>query len=479
MSVRSSAAPLAPRFRVPSIVPLALLPGLVLAGCAGTVAQRLEDGEVSVALGERGRAPSFELDPRVIAGLEALALPRPTSEECRNPREAGFWRAAALAWNPEVRATRFELEGALASAGAAGRPGPIGAMGEVMELSDPEAETKVALTFDLLGILGLGPTAAAREEARAEARRAKGRFEAAVWKAVHEADRARMRLAASRDRIERLTHFLGEIQAEAPRFEVLERRGRLSEAEAAMIDAAPHEIEHALSEERGREAELTAALAATCGLATGNAAFAAIDGTQLHAELAEPPLAPATIELLRVDPALRELTFEFAVAEAAVRSAAAQAWPRLGLGPQFLFQPSDVLVGGLLEVELPWPGTVEREVRAKAAARDAARARVEDGLLAAEARVASLATIARETRLRAEEHAPAIDEAAAANWHAVEARLSRNASSVSEWLIATRGRLDALLALVDQREAARIALIDLAEACGIRASAETTGEVRP
>ncbi len=452
---------------------------LIVAGlgvsCASVHEPQLAPDEVLGALDQRVEGPARIFDALDLAGLDVLALPRPTSEECAEPRSAGYWRACALAWNPSVRAARRELERALAAAHLAGQPEGIESRIESMDLSDIERESKVSVTFDLLGLLGLGPAQVAREAARVDVLRAHSRLESAVWSSIFEVERARVRLAASRKRQADLTTLLGQVIGQTARFEVLERRGRLSEADVASVGAAAHEVEHEISSEKVREAGLRAELARVSGLAFEHAAFDEVDSEVLEEPAADPGPRSAR-EVLEQDPALRELTLEFAQAEMRVRAVAASAWPTLRAGPQFTFMPSELLVGGMLDLSVPWPGTVEKQMRVARAEREAARERVEDALNLALARVASLREILSEQRLLAQEHAPELDEAEELNWQAVNARLRYGRATAMEWTLSARARKAPLVGLVDAREAAEIAALDLAQACGI---ATTPKEVAP
>ncbi len=449
--------------------------GCLGVSCASAPNPQLAPDEVLGALEQRVEGPAKAQGAIDIAGLEALALPRPTPEECADPRSAGYWRACALAWNPTVRAARRELERALAAANLAGQPEGIESGIEPMDLSDLERESKVSVTFDLLGLLGLGPSAVAREAARVDVLRAHSRLESAVWSAIFDVERARVRLAASRKRQTELAKLLDQVGGQSARFEVLERRGRLSEADVASVGAAVHEVEHEISSEKVREAGLRAELARVSGLAFEHAAFAEVGGEVLKEVSADPGQRRAR-QVLEQDPALRELTLEFAQVEMRVRAVAASAWPTLRAGPQFTFMPSELLVGGLLDLSVPWPGTVEKQMHIARVEREAARERVEDALHLALARVASLREILSEQRLLADEHAPEVDEAEELTWQAVNARLRYGRATAMEWALAARARKAPLVGLVDAREAAEIAALDLAQACGI---ATTSKEVAP
>ncbi len=317
-----------------------------------------------------------------------------------------------------------------------------------------------------MGFWGLGPSEAAREAAWVDVRLAHSRLESAVWSAIFDVDRARVRLAASRKRQAELAKLLDQVVGQSARFEVLERRGRLSEADVASVASAVHEVEHEISSEKVREAGLRVELARVSGVAFEHAAFAGVAGEVLR-EVSADPGQRSPRQVLEQEPALRELTLEFAQVEMRVRSVAASAWPTLRAGPQFTFMPSELLVGGLLDLSVPWPGTVEKQMRIARVEREAARERVEDALHLALARIASLREILSEQRLLADEHAPEADEAEELTWQAVNARLRYGRATAMEWTLSARARKAPLLGLVDAREAVEIAALDLAQACGI------------
>ena len=190
-----------------------------LHACVSAQRQELSSSDLHTALSLRESGPPAVLEACDLAGLDALALPRPTPEECADPRSAGYWRACALAWNPNVRAARRELQRTLGAARFAGGPDAIGVGLETKELADTGRETMLSATFDLLALLGVGPSAVAREAARIDVMRAHSQLESAVWTATFDVERARVHLAASRMREALLARFLSEVSAQSARFE--------------------------------------------------------------------------------------------------------------------------------------------------------------------------------------------------------------------------------------------------------------------
>ena len=444
-----------------------------LLGCTAPAPAPLQDRDVAGALSARD--PRLASDVADLSGLAPLALPRPTPDELADPHSAGFWRGCAFAWNPAVRAARRELGSVLASADAAGLPGNIEIEAENEGFDRPQDETKLTLSFDLLGLAGLGPSRAARASARAQVHRARSQFESALWTASFDVERARLRLAASDARIERLQELFVRAQAQEARVEILERRGRLSDVEALMARTTQHDVEHALSQEHGQVAVLRGELAVSSGLPSGNPALL-IPAAELLSLAHSPPAPVSAIELLENLPRLRELRSEYALAEARVREIASEAWPSLRAGPSLRFLPSEVLLGGLLDVSLPWPGSVQPRVLAAVQEREAARERLEDELLAALVRAEQLRLELAEARQRADTHAAEVDATALAMLDTQTRLLALGRADYSEWNRRLRESQQAALDLVDQRAQVRLLELDLQEACGVRANA---AEVTP
>ena len=257
-AVRFLAHPSRPQFALSQLILS------VLCACASVPPAPLDDADLAAGL--EARDPRLVADLADLSGLAPLALARPTPEELADPSSAGFWRGCAFAWNPSVRAARRELSAVLASVGAAGAPEAIELGVENEDFDTLGDETKIALSFDLLGILGLGPSHAARVSAQARVQRARSSFERALWSANFEVERARVRLAASRARLDLLGELLVQVQLQDVRLEILERRGRLSEVDVQEAQLVVHELEHAISLERAGLAGLRAELAQQCGL---------------------------------------------------------------------------------------------------------------------------------------------------------------------------------------------------------------------
>ena len=90
-----------------------------------------------------------------------LDVEKPTAPTAIDAPRDEFWHASAYAYNPEVRAARRKRLADRARASSAGAPGPIMTEIEPLDLSGANEATDVNLTFDLLGLLGIGPSARA------------------------------------------------------------------------------------------------------------------------------------------------------------------------------------------------------------------------------------------------------------------------------------------------------------------------------
>lgn len=450
----------------PLAAPFLLLSSL--GACRAPEAAPLAAHELARAVSVRDASPTELGRALELAGLLPLALPAPTDGWDRDPERAEFWHACAWAWSPATRAARRRLEAARARADSAGRPGPIGGTLEVRDLGDLDANSRLMLTFDLIGLLGLGPAAAARELADAETRAALSALEEAMWTARFDVDAARVRLAAARAALDRLDALSREARDAEARIEILERSGRLSRGALASAHLALQRLAErreriALDEARAREE-----LALAAGLAPAAAALDAPGPDMLAAwpaprsDAAEPTAA----ELLERVPRLRGLLLDYAIAEARLRDAAAQRWPSLALGPHLFWGASEFLLGAVVAAGLPWPTSLDGEIDAARVEREAARERVEDGLLAVQAgRLAARDRLAAARGLLDRGAGPAA-QASARLWTAARARFAVDPTGLTAWAHALSEHAQGLHGLELARADLALAGLELERATG-------------
>lgn len=452
----------------PFVAPLLL--SLTVGACRAPQPAPLDHESLALAVTSRDASTDELRSALELAGLQPLAIEQPSADALRDPSRAEFWHACAWAWSPATRAARRRWEAARARAGSAGMPGPIRGAAEVRDLGDPGANTRVMFTFDLIGILGLGPAASARVLADAESREALSGLEEAMWAARFDVDRARVRLATARGVEARLDALAEDAGDALVRIEVLERNGRLSAGALARARIALQRLDDRRAAAASEVARAREDLATAAGLAPDAAALAAPGVDTLAAwpadADADADAVPTEAELLERVPRLRGLLLDYAIAEARLRDVAAQRWPDLGLGPHLFWGDPDFLVGAVAAAGIPWPGSLDGEIEAARVEREAARERVEDELLAV--RTAHAAAREREVaaRERLERGARPAAEESARLLVATRARFAVDAGALESWSHAVTEHVRSVQMLEEARAELALARLDVARNAG-------------
>jgi hypothetical protein len=397
-------------------LPFSVLPFVVVA-CAAPAPAPLDDAALSADASRRATTPDELAAALELAATAPLGLPRPAAPASVDGASVDFWRASAFAYDADVRAARRAYSAAAARAGRAGAAEPIMFEGDRVGFGAPERDAELAATFDLLGVLGIGRSAAARALADAESAAALGELEAAVVRARFRVERARAALAAARAARGALRDLVADDVADRTRRERLAAAGRYAPSDLAFAVNVAAAVDRERADLDAEESALRAELAVAAGLPPAHPALDRVDGAAsteavaaARAYAATEPTATDDAALLRDLPELRTRKLAYAVAEARLRAAAAEGTPALRVGPKFRVMPDDVLPGGMLALELPWPGTVDGEVAAALVERDAARDAVVDALLraqnaAAAARASLAAALIAADRAAASERA--------------------------------------------------------------------------
>jgi outer membrane protein, heavy metal efflux system len=452
---------------VPVPIRISVSVACVLSACSAPAERPLEPRELTAAVELRRDTPEQLANALALAGLAPLSVEPPTSADLADPTRPAFWHAAAWAWSPEARAARRTLAAARARARSAGAPGPIEGEVEIEDGGDLDAMTRASLSFDVVGLLGLGPSAAARALADAETRAAQGELERAVWRTRFEVDAARSKLAASRAALETLRALASEAQDSRVRIEILARNGRLEAAALASAELSERGLAQRISALELEESRAAEQLAVLAGLPPHAEALDAPSPLTLDEVGSRPaPQEPEPIELLERLPELRVSLLEYALAEARLREAAAQRWPELRLGPHLLWEDGDFLLGLLASAGIPWPGSLDGEIAAASEEREAARERTEDALLAAQAALQGARERAAVARRLLERDASSSAEQSARMWTAARARFAVEPAALMEWSSALRMRAEALAELAEARGELALATLDLEQAAG-------------
>jgi outer membrane protein TolC len=443
-----------------------------LAACANPSPHPLRPEDITARVAQRAVSDEELRHALILVDPVPLGLVGGVDAALADPSLDAFWHARALAFEPTVRQARRRLLAARATARTAGFPGPLDADAGVRDMGDGDLEKDVGATLDLLGLLGLGPAAADRELAMAATDLASGELETHARTALFAVDRARLRLAAARERRRRLADHLVEAQAGSRRLELLFDRGRLGDGligRARAVVATLAAEERQLSRATARAAE---DLAQSAGTTPDDPALAipaslAISDTA-PADDAAPVDAPAPERLLDLLPDLRTARLTYAVAEARLRAAVAAQWPQIRIGPSLRVVPDMLLPGGSVSVQVPWPGSLEGVIDAAVEEREAAREAVEDAL----ARSLAVEDARRLERTLAWEvffdHARPAAEGSAAAWRSARGRLDveEGIEVVETWLESLMVRSRGVNALVDAAEAGLMADLDWREAAG-------------
>ena len=444
---------------------------LSLGACRAPETDPLETAELVSAVSARDASPAELGAALELAGLRPLALAPPTEEALLDPQRAEFWHACAWAWSPTTREARRRLQAAQARAGSAGRPQPIRASIETRELDDPDANSRLMLTFDLLGLLGIGPAAAARALADAETRAALSGLEEAMWAARFDVDAARVRLAAVRAARADLDALHQEAEDEVARIEILDRNGRIATGALASARLALHKLAEQREQLAQDEARAREALAIVAGLTPEASALDAngrelIEQWLMHAVDRSNQTEVMAAELLERVPQLRGLLLDYAIAEARLRETASRRWPSLALGPHLFWGDSDLLLGSVISSGLPWPDSLDGEIAAVSVEREAARERIEDGLLAVQAgRRSALQRQAAALDMLEQGSLPVADQSARL-WTAARARFAVDPQGLEAWAHALTERMKALRGLHSARAEAVLAAMEIERLTG-------------
>lgn len=440
-----------------------LIPVALLASCAAPVALNSEPGEIAQSVHQRdvSRPPIAEVVE--IARLEAIDLPQPSAADLADPTRVGYWQACAYTWNPGVRSARRELQAAVGLARSAGAPAPLGFQSMLHEVPDGKDLVDGQLSVEWTRLLGLGPAEAERDLAKTEILQATAGLEAALWSACFKVERSRVSLAAARARYTALEQLQSDLQADRVRLEILNAHGRLTASAWTGVEARTHSLAAAVSRLRVQEAQAEALLSVVSGVPMGHPSLDIPTRSQiLSADLS---LADAG-GLLDRHPLLRRERIALAVAEAQLRRVAAKAWPEVRIGPHVSLITDSPTLGGLVQLQLPWPASWRGELEATEARRARQLERIEEAYLDQLARIERSRASHEEALVQRDIHSPAMDRGAAAMWRASRARLHEGEEPMSEWFDFFDRRLDSSHLVIDAWEREQLARIDLHDYLG-------------
>jgi outer membrane protein TolC len=389
-----------------------------------------------------------------------------------------------LASAPTVVAARHELAVATARARSAGVPATMVDVDHVGG-SSKMRESDFAIAFDPLALVGEGRAAAQRERARLDVERAAAALEAVRFHARFDLERSLASVAVAHALEGQVSSFQDDLRASQHRLELLDAKGWLAKNDVANALTMLHHVGAMTADVTVRLASARERAAAVVGVApAANPRLEEEDETGLEAVGGRAAAASASIVFddfdtaasgdslvarqLARQPDLVVARLDLLAAEADVRLAAAQRWPALLIGPKAKLTADDLLFGGMLRLELPWPPASGAELDAARARRDQMR----DALVAAVA-AAQQRTLARRTEhIAAAEslatHGEQLLVSSAQSLRAATARFAADPAALPEWTMAVDQRTRALTVWSDALERSLVAAFDAAESEGRR-----------
>ncbi len=441
-------------------MPKTFLTLITVAACASPM-REVEDVRAAEArLLEREPRADLVKEALDLADLEALDLRPPDESELADPSCSGYWHAAAYAFSPAVREARAQALAALALEGSAGAPGDVVARLVDHEFGGDDILVETVATFDLVGLLGLGPSAADVAFARSETLAALARLERALWEARFAVDRSRIEFEAAGTHARRLDLLSTEARADLRRALILEDHGRLSAAAADAARAAAHAVELKRTLALDSVAAARAALSRASGLPSERVR------TQDHAGLMDlRGFEDSRTEPASRHPVLRVARLELAVAEASLRTVAARAWPGLQVGPHLGFPEGDLdptRLGGVLSLRLPFPSSYRGRIEAAATLRDRALERYLEQVLDLRIRLQEARDRSSLAHERSTSHAPMLDRASAGGWGATRASFRAGRGGLTEWIDSLDRRAAMIETQVHADRDAALAVLEVA-----------------
>jgi hypothetical protein len=452
---------------------------VLCASCAAPRRQPLDDHAIAESVSRRALTVADLEVALSLADLGALRIPRPSLPVTEDPADPRFWTTCAYLWEPGVRQARRRVESRRALARGAGKVEGIG--GSVEHVGAwPDRETEAMATIDLLALLGIGPADAAKRLASAEVCDALGELEDAVWRARFRVLRALIRRSGALERERAAAALAREAAEDQPRIDALERAGRGVPADIAWSRATVERLKLYQAQARVDLGEAEAELAMAAGLPPGHAAFERLGASEVSAIPRAVPVAEVEPALLLATvPSLRALKLKYAVAEARLRQASSDRWPRVEVGPKGVFTPDMFLGGGVLDLWLPNPAATEPAVCAALVDRAAAREAVEDELVRVLARSRALRRQLLELEQVLERSTLARKFAAEAMWRAARAKFGSDDMALSGWNLALDTWLDASVGAIATRETIALLVLDLCEVTGNEAPDSESPGSRP
>ena len=446
--VRSSLPP----FLSPS---LSLVASLLAGGCAADGVSHADPHELAA-----------DLERELAARSQSVAAARASSDPW------DLWLACVETSSPDVIAARRDLAMAEARARVAGAPTNMLELESVGGGADRETELMLAL--DLPGLLGAGRNGAMKARAEVDTERARAQLAAARFRARHELERRLAALIVARQLEADVASLEASSSTNAKRLELLRARGWLAPDAAASAETMIHHLGVMRAEQQAAVAAARAGVALATGLpsdspflddATNDGATSLLMITQRTWGRGARP-DPDSAALLEAQPDVVLARLDYVAAEADLRIACAERWPAIWIGPKAMWTADDLLLGGLLRLELPWSPSAGAAVDAARAGREKSRDALVSALAAARSRIAQRRVEQQSAERALREHADDVLVSSEASLRAAQARFAVDPGALVEWGMALDQRVRALTTHANELQRWLVATFDLSEALG-------------
>jgi hypothetical protein len=344
---------------------------------------------------------------------------------------------------------------------------------EVMRMPSDQLGLQLDLTFDLLGLFGVGRSDAAGFLADAELRKSVGALEATVWQVLTELNRELDSLALLMVLRDSLKGLLEEAKQDAVRIKLLDERGWLSGVQAKAAQATQVSVEIEASMVNVEIVEQQKLVAELAGLASWPGAYGSEVLGETSSRLDDLEASPDAHVLLRSHPNLRRFQLEYLVAEARLRQAAILAWPMIRLGPSVDWVEKMFAYGAMGGIEIPDGDRSESQVRAAYELRTRAKEALEAALAKTLLEQRTKREVLREATRSVNELTHGLDQSTQDSWIAGRALFKTDPKMLERWTMELERRSMALRRLTQQRQTQHRSAWSLREALGPTESTHT------
>jgi outer membrane protein TolC len=149
-----------------------------------------------------------------------------------------------------------------------------------------------------------------------------------------------------------------------------------------------------------------------------------------------------------------------------LQSEARARWPSIRIGPMGRFEAGDSFLGGMLGIDIPFPGVLGGRIEAARERRDAALEALENELVAARARLVETREALAQALAQRDEHMNVVHSATERALNAATAEFHVDALALPDWTSALRESAASASDWIDACANVALAALDYEEARG-------------